>query len=267
MNLYCDERRDIQWNIAWVQGNPEGKAQGISWGLRLYFIVYPDSSQNTDIFNYNSSIFLPGDQYGKSWFSVLLQQLGTTGKLLPSILSNTGRLNFNIIIFSNWEWFVHFKAETQSNADSFEDVLAKQAGGGCLRDIIQAAEVQSLFCWLALTANYTKLSSWVASKPQGSVKDNVLIIKEAPKIFKDLNSHFFGRQKKKWMIVNERELKLKKVDWSLWKFMKRDESGWKRMKVDEVGWKWMNVDESGWQWMTVFRRVLIFIFFLGGGGR
>ena len=45
----------ILWNIAW--------AYGISRGLRLYFIAYPDSSHNTDILNYNSTIDLPGDQY------------------------------------------------------------------------------------------------------------------------------------------------------------------------------------------------------------
>ena len=32
--------------------NPEGGAQGISWGLRLYFTVYPDLSHNTDILNF-----------------------------------------------------------------------------------------------------------------------------------------------------------------------------------------------------------------------
>ena len=31
-------------NIAW--------ARGISWGIRQYFIVYPDSSHNTAILNY-----------------------------------------------------------------------------------------------------------------------------------------------------------------------------------------------------------------------
>ena len=49
-----------------LEGNPEGKAKGISGGLRLYFIVYPDSSHNIDNLNYNSSINLPGDQYWKS---------------------------------------------------------------------------------------------------------------------------------------------------------------------------------------------------------
>ena len=43
-----------------LEGNPEGEAQGISRGLRLYFIVYPDMNHNKDILNYNSSIVLPG---------------------------------------------------------------------------------------------------------------------------------------------------------------------------------------------------------------
>ena len=74
--LYCDGRRDIRWNIT--------GARGIYQGLRLYFIVYPDSSHNTEILNYNSIIDHLGDQYWKSWFSVLLrQQLGNTGKYCP----------------------------------------------------------------------------------------------------------------------------------------------------------------------------------------
>ena len=69
--LYCDERRDIRWNIAW--------AQGIFRGLRLHFIVYSNSSHNTDILHFNSSIDFPG-RYLKSLFSILLQQLGNTEK-------------------------------------------------------------------------------------------------------------------------------------------------------------------------------------------
>ena len=45
------------------EGNPEGGAQGISQGLRLYFTVYPDLSHITDILNFffkKSSIVLPG---------------------------------------------------------------------------------------------------------------------------------------------------------------------------------------------------------------
>ena len=45
------------------KGNPEGKAQGISQGLTLYFTVYPDSSHNTDILNFLKLYF----QYCSSW--------------------------------------------------------------------------------------------------------------------------------------------------------------------------------------------------------
>ena len=34
------------------EGNPEGGAQGISRGLRLYFTVYPYLNHNTDIINF-----------------------------------------------------------------------------------------------------------------------------------------------------------------------------------------------------------------------
>jgi hypothetical protein len=100
--LYCDERRDVRWNIAWAWG----KLQGVFQGLRLFFIVFPDWSNNTDILNYNSSIDLP-------WISVLEELIlrialttGQYGKLLASWLRNTEELNLNIKMFSNWEWKV-----------------------------------------------------------------------------------------------------------------------------------------------------------------
>ena len=35
---------------------------------------------------------------------------GQYGKILPSRLTNTGEVNFNIIMFSKWEWTVyHYK--------------------------------------------------------------------------------------------------------------------------------------------------------------
>ena len=49
----------------------------------IWEIRNPDWTHNTDILNYNFSIVLPGDQYLKSWFSVLLRQLGNTGKFYP----------------------------------------------------------------------------------------------------------------------------------------------------------------------------------------
>ena len=62
---------------------PEAETHGIFWGPRLYFIVYPNWSHNTDILNYNSSIVLPRDQHWQGGFSVLLQQLDNTGKCCP----------------------------------------------------------------------------------------------------------------------------------------------------------------------------------------
>ena len=41
--MYYAERRDIRWNIGW--------GRGIFQGIRLYFTVYPNLSQNTDIIN------------------------------------------------------------------------------------------------------------------------------------------------------------------------------------------------------------------------
>ena len=76
MYLYYDERRDVRLNIAWARG----KSWGISQGLRLYLTLYPDSSHNTDIINFNNKIslilsFLRG-HYLKGWLSVLPWQLG-----------------------------------------------------------------------------------------------------------------------------------------------------------------------------------------------
>ena len=98
-SIYCDERRDILWNIAWVRG----KSWGISRQLRLYFIVFPDSSHNTDILNYKSSIDLPWGSILEELILCIALTAGQYGKILPSILSNTGELNFSNIMFSNCE--------------------------------------------------------------------------------------------------------------------------------------------------------------------
>ena len=133
--LYSDERRDIRWNIAWARGqNPRN-----FWGLRLYFTLYPDSSHNTVILNYNSSITLPGRAIlkelilhialasGALFSSIFLALLGVYSeniapallgiyiystlpvelddywKILPCWLNNAGGLSFNIIMFNNWK--------------------------------------------------------------------------------------------------------------------------------------------------------------------
>ena len=77
--------------------NPEGEAKGISEKLRLYFIVYLDSSHNTDILNYKSSIDLPCRSILEELILCIALTAGQYGKILPSRLSNTGQLNFNII--------------------------------------------------------------------------------------------------------------------------------------------------------------------------
>ena len=83
------------------EGNPEGEARVISRGLWLYFIVLPDSSHNTDILNYKSSIELSGRSILEELIIRIAPTAGQYGKIIPSILSNTGELNFNIIMFSN----------------------------------------------------------------------------------------------------------------------------------------------------------------------
>ena len=87
--LYCDERRDIQWNLAW--------ARGISRGLRLYFIVYPDSIHNTDILNYKSSIDIPGRSILEELILCIASTTGQYGKILPRKLRNIGVLECLLI--------------------------------------------------------------------------------------------------------------------------------------------------------------------------
>ena len=88
-------------NIAKGEGNPEGEAQGISRGLRLYFIVHPNLSQTTDILNYSSNLDLPGRSILEELILRIASTAGQYGKILPSRLSNAGELNFNIITFIN----------------------------------------------------------------------------------------------------------------------------------------------------------------------
>ena len=64
----------------------------------LYFIAYPDSSHNTDILNYNSSIDFPGRSILEELILHIAPTAGQYGKILPGRLSNTGKLSFNIIM-------------------------------------------------------------------------------------------------------------------------------------------------------------------------
>ena len=70
-------------------------------GMRQYFIIFPHSSHNTDILNYNSRIDLPGRSILEELIVRIAPTAGQYGKILPSRLSNTEELNFNIIMFSN----------------------------------------------------------------------------------------------------------------------------------------------------------------------
>ena len=73
----------------------------MKYSLRLYFIVYRDSSHITDILNYKSSIDLPGKSILEKLILRIAFTAGQYGKILPSRLSNAKELNFNIIMVSN----------------------------------------------------------------------------------------------------------------------------------------------------------------------
>ena len=80
---------------------PRAKPNRFPGGLRLYFIVYPDSSQNTDLLNYNSSTDLPGRSILEELIFSFVPTAGQYRKILPCRFSNTEELNSNIIMFSN----------------------------------------------------------------------------------------------------------------------------------------------------------------------
>ena len=62
--LYCDENRNNQWNISCDWEKSRGQSPMDFQGLRLYFTIYRNSSHNTDVLNYHSSIVL-------SWIAIL----------------------------------------------------------------------------------------------------------------------------------------------------------------------------------------------------
>ena len=103
LNLYCDERRDILWNIAWARGKSQGRS--LRDFLRAQTIFHRISRLESQY--RHSQLQL---QYCLSWRSILEEFIlrialtaGKYGKILPSRLSNTCELNVNIITFSNWE--------------------------------------------------------------------------------------------------------------------------------------------------------------------
>ena len=83
------------------KGNLEGEARGIYRELRLYFIVFPDLSHNTYILSYKSIIDFPGRSILEELILRIAPTTGQYGEIFPSRLSNTGELNFNIVMFSN----------------------------------------------------------------------------------------------------------------------------------------------------------------------
>ena len=104
--LYCDKRRDIQWNIAWAGGKSGGQSPRRFPRAQAIFIVFPDSSNNTHILNFNTSIDLPGRSVLEELILRIALSTGQYGKCLPSWLRNTEGLNLNIKMLSNWEWKV-----------------------------------------------------------------------------------------------------------------------------------------------------------------
>ena len=69
----------------------------------MFYLVLPsrifDSSHNTAIFNYKSSTDLPWRSILEELILRIASTAGQWGKILPSRLSITGELNFNIIMF------------------------------------------------------------------------------------------------------------------------------------------------------------------------
>ena len=71
----------------------EGKARGISRGVRLYFTVYPDLSHNTEILNYISSIVLAGRAILEE---LILRSALAAGDIFSSILPPPLRVYWKI---------------------------------------------------------------------------------------------------------------------------------------------------------------------------
>ena len=67
---------------------------------QAFFIVFPDSSNNADILNYNSIIHLPGRSVLEELILCIAMSTGQYGKILASCLRNTEELNLNIEMFS-----------------------------------------------------------------------------------------------------------------------------------------------------------------------
>ena len=104
--LYCkrEEGYIMKYSLSpreILRAKPKGFSEGSGY-ISSYF-----PSHNTDILNYNSIINLPGKSTLEELILRIAPPAGQYGKILYSIWSNTGGLNFNTIMFSNWECTVH----------------------------------------------------------------------------------------------------------------------------------------------------------------
>ena len=101
--LYCDEGRDIWWNIVWARGKSRGqspkdcpRAQAIFHCISWLESQYRHSQ--LQIHHWSSWEINAGRVHSPYFF-----YSGQYGKIFPRWLSNTRELNFNSIMFSNWE--------------------------------------------------------------------------------------------------------------------------------------------------------------------
>ena len=99
--LYCDERREIRWNIAWARG----KFQGVFQGLRLFSLYFPNRVTIQTFSIITPALTFMGSLLEELILSIALST-GQYGKLLSSWLRNTVELNLNFETFSIWEWKV-----------------------------------------------------------------------------------------------------------------------------------------------------------------
>ena len=96
LNLYCDERRDIQWNIAWARGKSRGRRpRGFARAQAIFDCISRIESQYR-----HSHLILQHCPSRRSILEELILCIAPTAgqywKILPSRWSNTGGLNFNI---------------------------------------------------------------------------------------------------------------------------------------------------------------------------
>ena len=142
--LYCGKRRDIRWNIA--------GALGKSRGLRLYFILFPDSSHNTDSTKNQEKVY-----------SVNVELFDHTWHYNFGLLWLTTHINYNIEnMLAVWlacphEFELQFIEEMRNihihRNISFLTVFSRSKCKWCyVCEILNISNILSLFvkrtCWL-----------------------------------------------------------------------------------------------------------------------